>query len=394
MKKLNKVLFMVFAFIVFAISANAADFSTYVSSNKTSITAGEQFTVTVGVKNAKNLYGIRAALTYDTSKLSVVSKNGSSGFALTLGSYLVVDSSNGKSGSFKVATITFKAKSSFVIGESTAIKITSVTGSDGSKTLSGSNSSATIKMVAPKASNNYLSSLSISGGKINFNKNTTSYKLTVDHNVTAVTISASTEDSKAKVSGTGSKNLNLYNNDFKVVVTAENGSIRTYTVSVVRKDKDGNTRELSSDASLSSITVEGYPFLFNKDTKEYTILLKDANKLNITATESNSGATIEVVEPDVYAKGNNVVKVNVTAENGATDTYIINAVLVEEVKVDVPICDNKCSYGLAIFITMVGTLLVGSLGLFALASAGYIKFKTSGKSTKSTKETKKDTKKD
>ena len=85
MKKLNKVLFMVFAFIAFAISANAADFSTYVSSNKTSITAGEQFTVTVGVKNAKNLYGMRAALSYDSSKVSVVSSSGSNNFALTLG---------------------------------------------------------------------------------------------------------------------------------------------------------------------------------------------------------------------------------------------------------------------------------------------------------------------
>lgn len=393
MKKLNKVLFMVFAFVMFIASANAADFSTYVTSNKTSITAGEQFTVTVGVKNAKNLYGMRAALSYDSSKVSVVSSSGSNNFALTLGSYLVVDSANGKSGNFGVATIKFKAKTSFVIGESTAIKISNVTGSDGSKTLSGSNSSATVKMVAPKASNNYLSSLSISGGKISFNKNTTSYKITVGFDVTAVTISASAEDSKAKVSGTGSKNLNLYNNEFKVVVTAENGSTRTYNVTVVRKDKDGNTRELSSDTALNSITVEEYPFLFDKDTKEYTILLKNNNKLNISAESRNSGATIEIVEPEVYAKGNNIIKVNVTAENGATDTYIVNAVLVDEVKVEVTKCDEKkCSYVLVVFVTMVGTILVGTLGFLALANAGLIKFKN--KTTKVTKETKKEVKKD
>lgn len=396
MKVLNKILFMVFAFVMFLTSANAADFSTYVSSNKTSITAGEQITVTVGVKNVKDLYGLRAALSYDSSKLSYVGASGVSPFAVTVGKNIVIDSATGKSGTYKMATLKFKAKSSFVIGESTAIKISGVTGSNGVKTLTGANSSVTIKMVAPKASNNYLSSLSISGGKINFNKNTTSYKITVEHNVTAVTISASAEDSKAKVSGVGSKKLNIYNNDFKVVVTAENGSTRTYTISVVRKDKDGNTRELSSDTNLNSITIENYPFLFNKDTKEYTILLKDNNELNISAIGSNKGATVEVLEPSVYAKGNNIIKINVTAENGATDTYIINAVLVDEVKVDVPTCDNnKCSYSLVIFVTMIGTLLVGFLGIFVLANAGIVKFKSgSTKNTKGVKETKKEVKKD
>lgn len=396
MKVLNKILFMVFAFVMFLTSANAADFSTYVSSNKTSITAGDQITVTVGVKNVKNLYGLRAALSYDSSKLSYVGASGVSPFAVTVGKNIVIDSATGKSGTYKMATLKFKAKSSFVIGESTAIKISGVTGSNGVKTLTGANSSVTIKMVAPKASNNYLSSLSISGGKINFNKNTTSYKITVEHNVTAVTISASAEDSKAKVSGVGSKKLNIYNNDFKVVVTAENGSTRTYTISVVRKDKDGNTRELSSDTNLNSITIENYPFLFNKDTKEYTILLKDNNELNISAIGSNKGATVEVLEPSVYAKGNNIIKINVTAENGATDTYIINAILVDDVKVEVPTCDNnKCSYSLVIFVTMIGTLLVGFLGIFALANAGIVKFKSgSTKNTKGVKETKKEVKKD
>ena len=99
-------------------------------------------------------------------------------------------------------------------------------------------------------------------------------------------------------------------------------------------------------------------------------------ELNISSISSNTGATVEILEPEVYAKGNNIIKLNVTAENGATDTYIINAVLIEDVKVDIPTCDKtKCSYGLVIFVTMIGTLLVGALGFFALANAGYIKFK-------------------
>ena len=383
MKNLNKILFMVFAFIVFAVNANAADFSTYVSSNKTSITAGEQFTVTIGVKNAKNLYGMTGALTYDSNKLSLVGNNGANNFAVTVGKNLVVDSATGKSGTFKVATLTFKAKSSFAIGESTAIKISSVTGSDGSKTLTGESSYINVKMVAPKSSNNYLNSLSVSTGKISFNKTTTSYKLTVGFDVTSVTINAQAEDSKAKVSGTGTKNLNLYNNDIKVVVTAENGSARTYTISIIRKDKDGNTRELSSDTYLKSITIKDYSFLFDKDTKEYTILLKNNSKLDISAIGNNGGATIEVMEPEVYAQGNNIIKIIVTAENGATDTYIINAVLADEVKIDIPTCDQKkCNNVLVMVVSIIGTLLVCIVIFLILAKSGYVKFKSTATKAK------------
>ena len=91
MKLLNKILFFVLVLFTFTISVNAADFSTSMSSNNSSITPGGQFTVTVGVSGANNLYGMTAALSYDSSKLQLVASNGQSGFNATVGSKIVID---------------------------------------------------------------------------------------------------------------------------------------------------------------------------------------------------------------------------------------------------------------------------------------------------------------
>lgn len=375
MKYINKILFFVLVLFTFTLSVNAADFSTTMSSNRTAITPGQQFTVTVGVKGAKDLYGLTASLSYDSSKIKYVSSIGQNNFNAVVGNRLVLDAAAPKSGTFKLVTMTFKATSNFVIGQSTTIKISGVEGSDGNDMFSGSGSSVTIKMEAPKSSNNYLSALSVTDGKIKFNRTTTSYKVTVDYDVSSVKISATTEDAKAKVNGTGTHELNLYNNDLKVVVTAENGSTRTYTVTIIRKDKDGNTRELSSDVSLSSLKITGYSIVFDTNTKEYTVLLKDNKLLNIVAIPSNEAATVEVSNPESYATGNNVIKIKVIAENGATDEYVVNAVLVKEAKCKTT-CDNKeCSHVLVMVVSILGTLLVCIGVFFGFAKAGYVKFK-------------------
>jgi hypothetical protein len=103
--------------------------------------------------------------------------------------------------------VTFKAKAAFAVGESTQVGISNVVGSDGTADISAAGSSVTIKMEAPKSTNNFLSSLSINQGTINFNKTTTSYTVIVNNDITSVVLNATAEDPKATVSGTGTKNL-------------------------------------------------------------------------------------------------------------------------------------------------------------------------------------------
>ena len=84
--------------------------------------------------------------------------------------------------------------------------------------------------------NNVLNSLSVDGYQLTptFSKFTTSYDLVVPNEVTAITVKASPVDSSAAVSGTGRVTLKEGLNEVKISVKAEDGSIRVYTISVVR----------------------------------------------------------------------------------------------------------------------------------------------------------------
>jgi len=81
-----------------------------------------------------------------------------------------------------------------------------------------------------------LSSLSVPGYTLTpgFNASTTSYSVSVANNVSSVTINATANHGAATVSGTGTKSLSVGSNPFDVVVTAEDGTIKTYTVTITR----------------------------------------------------------------------------------------------------------------------------------------------------------------
>ncbi len=85
-----------------------------------------------------------------------------------------------------------------------------------------------------RSTNNALKSLSVEGQSISpdFDANTTDYKLSVTNEVKSIDIKATAADSKSKVTGTGKKDLQIGNNKFDIVVTAENGSQKTYTLNV------------------------------------------------------------------------------------------------------------------------------------------------------------------
>lgn len=354
MKKLFRYLLFSILLLVFT-NVKAADFSTRLAGS-TSINQNGTFTVTVEVNNANNLWGFMAPINYDSSKLTFTGATGLNGFGVEVGTNFVADNSVGKNGSVKVATLSFKANSNFKPGESATISLGTAEGSDGDKTLTGSGSSITLTVATPKNSNNNLKSLSIKNQTINFNKNTTKYSLTVEHDVEKINISASAEDEKARVSGTGEKKLDLYFNTFDVIVTAENGSQKVYKVEVIRKDIDGNVRELSKENNLDSLSIKGYDFIFDKDVTEYTILLKDVVKeLKITAEPKDKNATVTIDNPKQYVEGNNVIKIKVVAENGKEKEYIINVVSLEKQEVK----DNNTIFYVIIIIEAV--IIVGLL---------------------------------
>ena len=92
--------------------------------------------------------------------------------------------------------------------------------------------------VVVKSGNNNLSSLKVGNYPLNpaFKQDTTSYTVNVPYEAASVVISATKAHNKASITGTGTKNLNVGENTFKIKVTAENGNVKTYTVKINRAD--------------------------------------------------------------------------------------------------------------------------------------------------------------
>lgn len=117
--------------------------------------------------------------------------------------------------------------------------------SDNWQTISNKTITITVNpkpVVVPKekSSNNYLSSLSIDKYSLDkkFDQEVLEYTATLEPGIEKIKINAQLADSNASVSGTGEKNVSTGLNTFEIVVTAENGSKKTYTLKVTVKDYD------------------------------------------------------------------------------------------------------------------------------------------------------------
>jgi len=101
--------------------------------------------------------------------------------------------------------------------------------------------------------NNWLKTLTVDGYALTptFAVNTTSsYSLIVPDTVSSINVSATTVNSNATISGTGSIELALGTNKISINVKAQNGNIRIYTLTVVR----GTASDTTTDSSTSDVT--------------------------------------------------------------------------------------------------------------------------------------------
>lgn len=99
-----------------------------------------------------------------------------------------------------------------------------------------SNSGNTETVTYNGSDNNYLSELSAQGYELNktFNKESSTYFVTVDKDVSEVIINAISEDSNAIVCVAGSTNLESKTNKVLITVTAENGNVRNYKIYITK----------------------------------------------------------------------------------------------------------------------------------------------------------------
>lgn len=301
------VMLLVLPFVVNAASANVG------ISCPSSAKVGETISCNINITTDVKVNGL--VLNYTFNGASYVSFTPSSGFTAqyTSANGFNVGNNAGKSGSYTIGVLKVKVSSA------TTIMLKNIDISDtGFNSYTSVNKSATIRL---KSTNVNLGGLSLSSGSLSpaFNANTTSYTATID--ATSVTINASKAENTQAISGTGKKTLKYGKNTFKVVVTSEAGTTKTYTIVITRPDKR------KTDNYLKSLSVDKGSISFKKETLTYSVkVAKDVSSIVVSAAVNDSTASfVKGYGPRTVNLnyGVNNVLVKVQAENETVRTYTI-----------------------------------------------------------------------
>ncbi len=267
-----------------------------VKSSASTVVVGKTFNVTVTISSSVPLGSWEYTISYNSSLVKLVS-----------GTSYIVDYGNGtkKSASYNYS---FKA-----IGSgSPKISVKSYAAYDWSeKKMSVSLNSATIKTLtqaqleATYSKNNYLKSLGVEGYSVSpaFNKNTLNYTVTVPSNIESVKITGSLEDSKASVTGLGKVAVSEGENKFNVVVTAENGSVKNYSLTITVIDP--NPLNVTTTAGKNCTVVKRESLLTMP--LNYTKVLTSINDVEV---------------PAFYSEITDYTLVGLKDEEGNIDLYV------------------------------------------------------------------------
>lgn len=177
--------------------------------------------------------------------------------------------------------------------------------------------------------NNWLKDLKIDNKTItNFKGETTSYNIgTVSSQTKAIKITTTTVNSNATVDGDGTINLSVGQNKINLIVTAQNGSKRTYTLTITR-EKDITTpeevkpvEEITVTKILSNLSIKnnndmiyGFDLGTTKENITQKILKQNPNSIVKITTNGGKDKTTSIL-----STGD---KISITS-NKETKTYYI-----------------------------------------------------------------------
>lgn len=255
---------------LFGIGANAA--GSTIALNKSTLSKGEQLTATFSFTAEDAMYAVEGYVTYDPSVLSFVS--GSDCNKITDGKIKIVKALEGTTSySASISFSTLKAGSSTLsLGE-----VVYVAG-DSELSMSGSGVTVTVQDPSAAASSNAnLSSLKVSAGTLSpaFSKNVTTYNVTIPYEVEELLLSVTTEDANANCTVEGAKTMKVGANKRVIVVTAQNGAQKRYTVNVTRLDEfgqvPGSTETPEQNGEKIGVTV-GEETLYIEENFESSIV--------------------------------------------------------------------------------------------------------------------------
>lgn len=249
MRKIVKYVLVLLLGIMMLTPVKVEAASLSLSASRSSVEVGDTVTFTVSASNGAGRIDLSGAVND-----SVFLDNSSQSFSVTAtqAGTLTVTASG------VLADYDTEADQSFSRSVSVKVNSPSSGGGGSSSGSSGNNGSTSNEETTPeetpeeettKSTDNTLSSLSVDKGTLSpaFSSDVTDYTVDLTNSETEITISATANDSKASVSGTGLQPLKIGANSFAVDVTSESGSRRSYIVNVnvsetptVFLEKDGN----------------------------------------------------------------------------------------------------------------------------------------------------------
>lgn len=178
-----------------------------------------------------------------------------------------------------------------------------------------------------RSNDNTLSSLTVAGKKVQLYSDKYNYDVEIDNSLKKVEIKATTSSAKATfVQGYGERignnQVTLSNGDrttVEIKVQAENESIQTYTITIIKSNYKSN------DATLKDIKIKEKNFNFNPDILEYNIEVEnEIDKINVEALANHEKAKVEYEKEVELKEGINNLVIKVTAEDGTVKEYKLN----------------------------------------------------------------------
>ena len=176
----------------------------------------------------------------------------------------------------------------------------------------------TTTTIPVKDSNAFLKNLTIKGYNINFYKEQLTYEIVIDKSVNKVDVEYETESDKAVANVRNNDPISIIN-PIIITVTAEDGSIKDYTINLTYK-------VLSNNINVRNLTIENYDIDFDNNKQNYDVVVnQDTKSLNFNIELEDENAKYEIQDNNDLVNGS-VIKIRVIAENLTETTYNFNII--------------------------------------------------------------------
>lgn len=176
----------------------------------------------------------------------------------------------------------------------------------------------TTTTIPVKDSNAFLKNLTIKGYNINFYKEQLTYEIVIDKSVNKVDVEYETESDKAVANVRNNDPISIIN-PIIITVTAEDGSIKDYTINLTYK-------ALSNNINVKNLTIENYDIDFDNNKQNYDVVVnQDTKSLNFNIELEDENAKYEIQDNNDLVNGS-VIKIKVIAENLTETTYNFNII--------------------------------------------------------------------